>query len=96
MNFYLPSLVKVFYRSEPISSFILIMAAVDMVLGGVDGKWSLFSVGVVVALLAVGVRWWQGQKTEPIAVRQPPRRYLPPSPSSRQPLPMLTKQRRPH
>ena len=94
MNFYLPRFVKVFYRREPISSFILIMAAVDIVLGGVDGKWSLLSVGIVVAFLGLGVRWWQGQKTEPIAVRQTPRRYLPPSPPSRQPLPMLTKQRR--
>jgi hypothetical protein len=94
MNFYLPRFVKVFYRREPISSFVLIMAAVDMVLGGVDGKWSLFSVGIVVACLGLGVRWWQAQKTEPIAVRQAPRRYLPPSPASRQPLPLLTKQRR--
>ncbi|MFM1843587.1 MAG: hypothetical protein RLZZ490_2330 [Cyanobacteriota bacterium] len=94
MNFYLPRLVKGFYRREPISSFVLIMAAVDIVLGGVDGKWSLFSVGIVVAFLGLGIRWWQGQKTEAIAVGQAPRRYLPPSPSSRPPLPMLTKQRR--
>ncbi|MEY2984198.1 MAG: hypothetical protein RLZZ568_815 [Cyanobacteriota bacterium] len=96
MKFHLPRLVKVFYRREPISSFILIMAAVDMVLGGVDGKWSLFSVGITAAFLALGVRWWQAQKTAPITVRQTPRRYLPPAPSNRQPLPMLTKQRRPH
>ena len=95
MNFYWPRFVKVFYRREPISSFILIMAAVDMVLGGVDGKWSLFSLGVVVAMLGVGIRWWQSQKTEPIAVRQAPRRYLPPAGTNqRQPLPMLTKQHR--
>jgi hypothetical protein len=39
------------------------------------------------------MRWWQSQKSEAIAVEQPPRRYLPPA-SSRAPLPHLTKENR--
>jgi len=89
----LPRFVKVAYRKEPISSFILIVGAVDVVIGGMGEKWSLLSIGVATAVLAVGLRWWQAQKSEAIAVEQPPRRYLPPA-SSRAPLPHLTKENR--
>jgi hypothetical protein len=88
----LPRFVKVAYRKEPISSFILIVGAVDVVIGGMGEKWSLLSIGVATALLAVGMRWWQSQKSEAIA-SGPPRHYLPPA-SSRAPLPNLTKENR--
>lgn len=88
----LPRFVKVAYRKEPISSFILIVAAVDVVIGGVGEKWSLLSLGIITALVAGGIRWWQSQKAaDAIALQHAPRRYLPPA-SSRSPLPTLTKE----
>ena len=87
----LPRFVKVAYRKEPISSFILIVGAVDVVIGGMGEKWSLLSIGIVTVLIAGGLRWWQSQKADAIAVEQPPRRYLPPA-TSRAPLPNLTKE----
>lgn len=88
----IPRFLRVFYRKEPISSFILVVGAVNLVLGGVGQRWSLFSLGLVVAMIAVGLRWWQGQKSTAIASKHQPQRFLPPS-SSRPPLPMLTHQR---
>ncbi|MGL5035810.1 MAG: hypothetical protein ACRC6M_18640 [Microcystaceae cyanobacterium] len=85
----LPRFIRVAYRKEPISSFILIVGLVDSVIGGVGAQWSLLSLGVLTASLSVGLRWWQTQKTEAIAIDPKPRRYLPPA---RQPLPMLTKE----
>jgi len=93
MNLPVPRFLRALYRKEPISSFIVLVGAVDMVMGGVGERWSLFSLGLVVTLLAVALRWWQGQKSQGIVVENKPRRYLPPSPS-RQPLPMLTQERR--
>lgn len=88
----LPRFLKTFYRREPLSSFILIVGAVDSVMGGVGSRWSLCSLGVMLLLLALGIRWWQGQKSAQIPVSPSPRRYLPPS-SERPPLPLLTPQR---
>ena len=88
----LPRFLRTAYRKEPVSSFILIMAAVDVAIGGVGEWWSLVSVGILLALLAGGVRWWQGQKIAAIPVAPKPRRYLPPA---RQPLPLLTRDRQP-
>jgi hypothetical protein len=92
MTLLLPRFLKTFYRREPISSFILILGAVDGVIGGVGSRWSLFSLGVMLVFLALGIRWWQGQKSVKIAVNPSPRRYLPPSPE-RPPLPLLTSHR---
>jgi hypothetical protein len=47
---------KLFYRREPISSFLLTLGAVDMVLGGLDDRWVLFSLGLSTVGLAIGVR----------------------------------------
>jgi hypothetical protein len=95
MNVLWPRFLKSAYRKEPISSFILIVGAVDAVMGGVGERWTLLSFGLVLVLLAVGWRWWQAQKAQAVRVEQASRRYLPPS-SSQRPLPMLMneKQRR--
>ncbi len=47
---------KLFYRREPISSFLLTLGAVDMVLGGLDDRWVLFSLGLSTVGVAIGVR----------------------------------------
>lgn len=92
MNALLPKFIKVAYRKEPISSFILIVGAVDAVIGGVGGRWSLLSFGLTMVFVAALVRWLQIQKSQEEVAQQAPRRYLPPS-SSRNPLPLLTSEK---
>ena len=89
MNVLLPRVLRTLYRKEPISSFILVMGAVDTVMGGVGQRWSLFSFGLLIVSLAIILRWLQVQKAQPIITEDKPRRYLPPS-SSPVPLPLLT------
>ncbi|MEW6497601.1 MAG: hypothetical protein AB1589_34630 [Cyanobacteriota bacterium] len=81
------------YRKEPISSFIVIVGAVDAVIGGVGERWSLLTFGLTMVVLAVAVRWWQAQRQETELADQPVTHYLPPS-SSRPALPMLNATRR--
>ena len=89
MNVLLPRVLRTLYRKEPISSFILVVGAVDAVMGGVGQKWSLLSFGLLIVSLSIILRWWQVQKAQPIPTEDRPRRYLPPS-SSTMPLPLLT------
>ncbi|MGP0129398.1 MAG: hypothetical protein ACTMUB_09120 [cyanobacterium endosymbiont of Rhopalodia musculus] len=89
MNAFFPRFLKRAYRKDPISSFILVVGAVDVVIGGVWEKSTLLSSGLVVVLLTVILRYWQTQKAQPLATEEPPRRYLPLS-SMRSPLPRLT------
>lgn len=90
MNIFLPRFLKAAYRQEPISSFILIIGAVDAVIGGVGGRWTLLSLGITTILLAFILRATQWQKAQTPGKPQPPRRLLPPSPSE-SPLPLLTR-----
>lgn len=75
------------YRKEPISGFILILGATDALIGGASGRWSLFSIGLVIALLGIVMRW-QGQRGQKAIATEPIRHLLPPT-SSRPPLPLL-------
>jgi hypothetical protein len=88
----LPKFVRRIYRKEPISSFILIVGAVDALMGGLEGKWDLFSFGAVILFFALGIRWWYLQNGEVKSLDKMPKRYLPPS-SSSQPLPVLVKEK---
>ncbi len=81
------------YRKEPISSFIVIVGAVDAVIGGVGERWSLLTFGLTMVVLAVAIRWWQTQRRETELADQPVTHYLPPS-SSRPALPMLNTAKR--
>lgn len=81
------------YRKEPISSFIVIVGAVDAVIGGVGERWSLLTFGLTMVVLAIAVRWWQTQRRETELADQPVTHYLPPS-SSRPALPMLNTAKR--
>jgi hypothetical protein len=91
MNALWTRFLKSAYRKEPISGFILTVGAVDAVIGGVGGRWSLFSFGLLTLLLAAALRWWQIQKAQALITEKTPRHFLPPS-SSRPPLPMLTQE----
>lgn len=88
MNALWPRFLKSAYRKEPISSFVVIVGAVDAVIGGVDESWGLFSFGVLTIGAAIALRWWyQGKEVEPIPQRA---KHFLPAQSSRPVLPMLS------
>jgi|SRR4028119_346380 hypothetical protein len=93
MNALWHRVLKSAYRKEPISSFIIIVGAVDAVIGGVGERWSLLTFGLMMVVLAVALRWWQSQRREADLAEQPVTHFLPPS-SSRPALPMLTATKR--
>jgi len=86
--------LRAVYRQEPVSGFILIFGATDALIGGLGGRGSLLSIGLLIALLGIIMRWRQGEKKSRAIVTQPVRYYLPAG-STRQPLPLLTS-REPH
>jgi hypothetical protein len=93
MNALFPRILKSAYRKEPITSFIVIVGAVDAVIGGVGERWSLLTFGLMMVVLAVVLRWWQTQRRETELAEQPVTHFLPPT-SSRPALPMLSAAKR--
>lgn len=93
MNALWPRIFKSAYRKEPISSFIVIVGAVDAVIGGVGERWTLLSFGLMMVVLAIAIRWWQSQRRETSLAEQPVTHYLPPA-SSRPVLPVLSATKR--
>lgn len=92
MNALFFKLFKKSYRQESISGFILIVGAVDAVIGGVGGRWTLLSFGLSMVLASMLLRWYKLQQAENVVTNKPPRYFLPPS-KSRPPLPLLTKKK---
>ena len=92
MNALFFNLFKKTYRQESVSSFILILGAVDAVIGGISGRWTLLSFGLLMVLTSALLRWYKLQKAETVVTNKSPRYFLPPSPS-RPPLPLLTKKK---
>ena len=95
MNPLLAKCLKIVYRKEPISGFILLFGLTDIMLGSFQGRWSLFSIGLLIAILGIVVRWRQvNKKTRRYRRRIPRYHYhLPPS-TSAIPLPTLTSKKR--
>ena len=93
MNPLLAKFLRSVYRKEPISGFILILGATDAILGGVGGRWSLMSIGLLIALLGIAIRWRQRQQTVKNVAPETARYMLPPS-SSRPQLPLLINDKR--
>lgn len=93
MNVLFSKLLNSTYRKEPISGFILILGAVDAVIGGVGGRWTLLSFGLVMVLSGALLRWYKVQKAESVVGEKPARYFLPPS-QSRPPLPLLMKDKK--
>ena len=79
------------YRKEPISGFILIFGVTDALIGGIGGRWNLFSVGLTFAVLGIVMRSLQAKKLK--TVKQKSRviyqRYQLPAAASNPPLPLL-------
>ena len=94
MNAIFPTVLKRLYRKEPISSFLIIVGAVDTVVGGVNEVGTLMIFGLLTSGMAIGYRWWCMQQAETIADRKSKQLYLPPS-SHRAPLPNLDSRRHP-
>lgn len=93
MNPLFARFVRSVYRKEPVSGFILILGATDVLMGGLGGRVSLLSVGLFIALLGAIMRWRQGEKKSEAIATETVRYYLPPG-STRQPLPLLTPSKR--
>jgi hypothetical protein len=93
MNATLPPVLKRLYRKEPISSFLIIVGAVDAVLGGVNEIGTLMILGLLTSGLSLGYRWWCIQQAETKLNFKSKQLYLPPS-SNRNPLPNLDRRDR--
>lgn len=93
MNPLFARFLRAVYRKEPVSGFILILGATDVLMGGLEGRVSLLSVGLFIALLGAMMRWRQAEKKSEAIATETVRYYLPPG-STRQPLPLLTPSQR--
>ena len=93
MNPLFARLLRAVYRKEPVSGFILILGATDALIGGLGGRGSLMSIGLLIALLGIIMRWRQKDRKSEAMATEPVRYYLPPG-TSRQPLPLLTPSKR--
>lgn len=68
----LSRMLRSLYRKEPITAMILTAGAVNVVLGGLDGRDSLVLTGLGVVGLAMGLRWLQHQRSSHLtSPRQP-------------------------
>jgi hypothetical protein len=94
MHAIFPTVLKRIYRKERISSFLIIVGAVDAVLGGVNELGTLAILGLLTSGVAIGYRWWCIQQAESSAERKSKQLYLPPS-AQRTPLPNLESRRHP-
>lgn len=83
---------KRLYRKEPISSFLIVMGLIEVMIGGADEHWSLFSLGLGLVLGAFFVRWSQLRKARLEYQKVLSRRYLPSS-EANLPLPRLVNEK---
>lgn len=81
------------YRKEPVSGFILIFGLTDALLGGVGGRWNLFSVGLFFTVLAISIRYLQERKIKTVKQKAATKYQLPPAVSN-PPLPLLISKKR--
>jgi hypothetical protein len=94
MNAIFPTVLKRLYRKEPISSFLIVVGAVDAVLGGVNEIGTLLILGLLTSGMALGYRWWCIQQSETASKRKSKQLYLPPS-ANLSPLPNLDRRQPP-
>ncbi|MEL6929920.1 MAG: hypothetical protein AAFO95_14945 [Cyanobacteria bacterium J06600_6] len=89
MNLLFAKFLRAVYRQEPVSGFILIFGLTDALIGGIGGRTSLLSLGLLIAVLGIIMRWRQGEKKSQAIATEPVKYYLPAG-STRQPLPLLS------
>ena len=93
MNAIFPTVLKRLYRRERISSFIIIIGAVDAVLGGVNELGGLLILGLLTSGVAISYRWWCIRASESKYDQKSKQLYLPPA--QRNPLPNFDGRRNP-
>ena len=93
MNPFFARFLNSVYRKEPISGFILIFGVTDALMGGIGGRWNLFSVGLIMTCLALTIRYLQERKVQTVRQKHPLRYQLPPGVSN-PPLPLLMSKKR--
>ena len=93
MNPFFAKFLNSVYRKEPISGFILIFGLTDALLGGIGGRWNLFSVGLFLTLFAIAIRTLQEKKIKTVRQERFIRYQLPPA-ASNPPLPLLVSKKR--
>ena len=93
MNAIFPPVLRRLYRKEPISSFLIVVGAVDAVLGGVNQVGTLMILGLLTSGASLGYRWWCIQQAETKLDFKSKQLYLPPS-SNHHPLPNLDRRDR--
>lgn len=81
----LTQMFKLAYRKEPISNFVLIVGAVDAVIGGVGNHVSLLGLGLSLVGVAIALRWQAVQRRQAVQMDSDfsidaPVRYLPAAP----------------
>ena len=83
--------LKSTYRREPITSFVITMALMELMIGGFEQEWSLLGLAGVMVVGAIVIRYRQGnrQGMRSPDLNQPTEYYLPPA-SPRPILPRLT------
>ncbi len=83
--------LKSTYRREPITSFVITMALMELMIGGFEQEWSLLGLAGVMVVGAIVIRYRQGNRQEMRSpdLNQRTEYYLPPA-SPRPILPRLT------
>ena len=83
MSYVSMQMLKFAYRKESLSNFILIVGAVDAVIGGVGNHGVLLGLGLALVGVAIALRWQSTQRRQAVILDEPdaPIRYLPPAPT---------------
>jgi hypothetical protein len=85
-------IVKFAYRKDPLSSFVLIVGAVDAVIGGISDHGVLLGLGVSMVGVGIALRWQTFQRRQVLA--ETPSRYSLRSAEPPAPLPDLSQRGR--
>ena len=78
MNPAIARILTKFYRKEPLSGFLILMGAVDLVVGGADRSLSLVGLAATILTLGVGLRWWHTARRNAEVQETAAAWYLPP------------------
>ena len=65
------------HSKEPISTFVLTVGTVNIVIGGVDGHWSLALIGGTLVGVAIALRFLQSSRRPVQLTNSSPVLYLP-------------------
>ncbi len=58
--------LKMFYRQESATAFILLMAITNIFIGSFNQSWTLFSFSLLMMIIALFPKWRKKQKFKPL------------------------------